>query len=123
MGVGMYVIFLGLGLFGKGGQFDLFHEVANLLYLLIKLPCLLLCLLLERSDLVISLVPILIGIIGLLYYIRHLLSLLVQLRLEFLVEVIENDPLLPQGVDQQLRVLVDSYCLIELLISLVQSIL
>ena len=72
---------------------------------------------------VVGLIPILIGVIGFLNDICHLLSLLVQFVLQLLIQVIENHSLFPQTVDNELELLVDSDSLIELLVGLVQSVL
>jgi hypothetical protein len=112
-----------LGLLGEGGELDLLHEVADLLDFLFELGGLLLGLLLEGSDLVVGLVPVLVGVVGLLDDVRHLLPLLVQLALQLLVEVVEDHPLLPQTVDHQLQVLVHRDGLVELLVGLVQPVL
>ena len=119
----MRVVLQRFGLLGIGRKLDLFHEVAYLLDFLVEFRGLLLGLLLERSDLVIGLVSVLIGVISLLDDIRHFLALLMQLGLQLLVKVVKNDPLLSQRIDQQLQLLVDSDSLIELLVRFVESIL
>lgn len=123
MRVRMRVVLQRFSLLGIGRKLDLFHEVAYLLDFLIKLRGLLLGLLLKRSDLVIGLVSVLIGVIGLLDDIRHLLALLVQLRFQLLVQIVKDNPLLSQRIDQQLQLLIDSDSLIEFLVRFVEPIL
>lgn len=119
----MRVVLQRFSLLGIGRKLDLFHEVTYLLDFLIKLRGLLLGLLLERSDLVVGLVPVLIGVIGLLDDIRHLLALLVQLGFQLLVQIVKDNPLLSQRIDQQLQLLIDSDSLIEFLVRFVEPIL
>lgn len=97
--------------------------MADFLDFLFELACFLLGLLLEGVDLVVCLVSVFVGIVCLLDDISHFLSLLVQLVLQFFVQIIEDNSLLPQAVDHQFEFLVDRDGLIELLVGLVQSIL
>lgn len=109
--------------FGEGGELYLLHEVTDLLDLFLELRGLLFCLLFERCDLVVGLVPVLVCIVGLLNYIRHLLALFMQLTLQLLVEIIEDNSFFPETVNDQFQFLIDSDGLIEFLIGLIQSIL
>lgn len=54
---------------------------------------------LQGIDLVVSFVSIFIGIVGFLNNIGHLLSFLMQLILQFFVEIVENDSFFPQTIN------------------------
>lgn len=117
------VIFDSFGLLGITREFYLFHQVADLLDLFLELSCFLLGLLLQGIDLVVGLITILIGIVCLFDDIGHFLAFLMKLTLQLLVKIIEDDSFFPQAIDDQLELLVNSDCLIELLVSFIKPIL
>ena len=97
--------------------------MTDLFDLLFKISGLLFGLLLQRVDLSVGLVPVFIGIVGLLNDICHLLSFLMQLTLQLFVEIVKDDSFLSQTIDHKFKLLVDCDGLVELLVGLVESIL
>ena len=97
--------------------------MTDLLDLFLELSCLFLGLLLQGVDLVVGLITILISIVCLFDDICHFLALFMKLALQLLVKIIEDDPFLPQTINDQLELLVNSNSLIELLVSLIKPIL
>lgn len=74
-------------------------------------------------DLVMSFVSLLVCIVSFLDDIGHLLSFLMKLLLQLLIQIIKNNPLPPKAVNQPFQILIISRSLIKLLISLIKPIL
>lgn len=104
-------------------QLDLLQKIAHLLNLPLEVSCLFLCLDLQSLNLVVGFIPLLVGIVGFLDDVGHLLPLLVEFFLELLVEVIKDDPFAAEAVDDALEVLVVGGGLVELLVGLVEPVL
>ena len=78
---------------------------------------------LQRRQLILSPVSVLIGTIGRFNNIRHLLPLVMQLLLQFLINVIKNHALSPEIINLLPQLLVIRNRLIKFLISLIQTVL
>ena len=87
-------------LLGIRRKFHFFHQMTNFFDLFLELCGFFFCLLLQRVDLIICLISILIGIISFFNNISHLFSLFMKFIFKLFVQVIKYNSLFSETINQ-----------------------
>jgi len=96
--------------------------MTDLLDIFFKLWCLFLCHLLQRSNLIVCFISILISIVSFFNNICHFFTLFMKLVFQFFVKIIKDNSLFTKTINHQFKIFINSDCLVKLLICFIKPI-